>query len=119
MEHERNDILKSALMRDLDSTLHDMERNARELAAENRELRKEVRALEHAAFLKDQDHFNKMIAGGLLACIGQPSVESVGPAAVTMLARIREMRTIEEVHLYVEEFMESAKRELGETTAAA
>ncbi len=113
MENTQNETgFQSRTLWKVDRAIHQMEQDIDALLHENEELKAQIRELGHAAFLKEQDQFNTMIAGGLMACIGQPSIKSVSPAAVTMLSRIRSMKTLKEIHAYVEEFMTQAKSEL-------
>ena len=55
------------------------------------------------------------MANTLLACIGTPKASSLGTVGATMLARIRNMQTIEEVHKYINETFEIMKNEDKET----
>lgn len=104
---------RSDTLRSLDLTLHEMEQDIDSLIQQRDELKEEVHRLQMESYAKSTEEFNTMIAGGMMACLGQPSIKSMSPAAVTMLSRIRSMETIEEVHAYVKEFMEGASKELA------
>ena len=53
-----------------------------------------------------------MMVSTLLACIGTPPVESLGTVGATLLARIRDMKTIEEVHEFINETFDEMKTEM-------
>lgn len=89
-----------------------MERDIEALLQENAELKDRISEMNYKAFLKEQEQFQTMVVSGLMACVGQPSVKSISPAAITMLARMRAMKTLKDVHAYIEEFTTKAKGEL-------
>lgn len=99
-------------MRDLDSAIFRMEKDIDELGALLREKDDQIRRLQTQSLLRSNDEFSTMITGGLMACIGQPDLNAMTPAAVTMLVRIRNMKTIDEVHAYVDEFIDKNKKQL-------
>ena len=53
-----------------------------------------------------------MIANVLNACISTPSVNSLGPVGATVIARIRDMATIDEVKDYIEDITKDNEEEL-------
>ena len=99
--------LNNALL-DLDDYILSLEENVEGLIKERDELRKEIGDKISQDFKDSQ----QMMVSTLLACIGTPPVESLGTVGATLLARIRDMKTIEEVHEFINETFDEMKTEM-------
>jgi hypothetical protein len=113
MEYQQQEPgFKSDLMWSMDNAIAGMEQQIRDLKAERNQLKDEVHRLTMEDFHRSQKEFNSFIGNALLACIGQPSPQSIGAAGITMLSRIRDMKTIKQVHAYVDEFYAEGKAQI-------
>jgi hypothetical protein len=117
-DQEHKSPFKSGALRQLDSDIHRMEENIASLIEERNVLEDENRQLRTEAFVKSRDEFGSMIVNGVMAAIAHPKADGMTPAAVTMLMRIRQMATIDEVHSYIDEFRKGALAELQQKELA-
>jgi len=61
---------------------------------------------------QDLEDGHKMMTNVLSACIGTPSVNSLGPVGATVIAKIRDMTKIEDVQNYIESIVKDNQKEL-------
>jgi uncharacterized coiled-coil protein SlyX len=61
---------------------------------------------------KDLKDSQLMIANVLSACVGTPSINSIGLVGATVIAKIRDMDNIKEVKDYIEQIVKDNEQEL-------
>ena len=102
-------LLKSILER-LDAALFAREEYIKELEEEIERLQKE-----RAQWLNEEIKAGHDRMGQTLrAVLGSPTAEGLGPVGVTVMMKIKDMQTIEEVHGYIEQIVKDHQEAMKE-----
>jgi len=111
-EYSPYDIFKSKtlahLFYQMDDKMYNLEQSNIALFDEVEKWKKDYFELINQRHREGQD----MMANVLKACISTPSLSSIGPVGATMLARIGDMNSIEEVKEYLKQVREENRDEL-------
>jgi len=94
----------------VDDFLCEQEEHIKELKDKVRTLREE----QSKRLDRDLKESQEISANILRACLGIPSVSSIGPVGATIIAKIRDMQTIKEVKTYIKQIVEDNAEELKE-----
>lgn len=103
----RSNLLRSFFSQ-LDEEVAHVEGRARHWQQEAETLQRELSLKQHEELQAGQ----RMIGDALGSLFGTPSVSSITPAAAIAFSRIRHMKSLEEIHAFIDELGEKVVTEL-------
>ncbi len=105
----------SNILFDLDGQCESMEKYIRKLEKENEELNKQI----SKRVFEDMDAGQKMIGETLKAILSVPDdMSSLGTVGATVVRKIYDMKTIEQVKSYCEELFSKGRKQLKDKEKA-